>query len=580
MPRYFVVRWRLLRRLAPFLKSVRLALTTSLCVRALQFAVALAPPLLLRSFVDDVIIGGSIGLVVWLLLGFLAAFAAETALKAAEVAARHRVAARLTVRMRHRNCEAALMTGRTVGSGDLKRAVEEDVTHIDGVLQDHILGTLLVGIRLLVLATILIAMSWQLALIGFALAGGISLISGRLARGARETGVAMRRADGIWDNWLTRSLRGWMEIKTLQLEQRETDAVLRVRVPAQQAAGRLNLARWSNRAMGQAVDELATRAALYFVGAVMIFAGQITAGILIAVVRYYSSFVEDVQALRENNIAFHEAAAAVERALALHAEHPLEEIRTDEWIGQRSAKPVSVRVAEATFRGEGGVPVVERATVDIRAGAFVCIAGESGSGKTTLTRLIAGELEPASGDVLLDDVPTTSLSRRVLQDSFAWVGDDSSVLNITIRDNLLLASPRAPDGELWTALARASFEEEVRSLPDGLSTLIGERGMKLSGGQRQRLLLARALLLDRAGLLLDEATSQVDPRADLTIQSSLRRLRGTKTVITIAHRLDTVSAADQLVVMKAGRIVVQGDHEEIESTDPYRRLFESQMGAI
>ncbi len=580
MPRYFVVRWRLLRRLAPFLKSVRLALTTSLCVRALQFAVALAPPLLLRSFVDDVIIGGSIGLVVWLLLGFLVAFAAETALKAAEVAARHRVAARLAVRMRHRNCEAALMTGRTVGSGDLKRAVEEDVTHIDGVLQDHILGTLLVGIRLLVLATILIAMSWQLALIGLALAGGISLISGRLARGARETGVAMRRADGIWDNWLTRSLRGWMEIKTLQLEQRETDAVLRVRVPAQQAAGRLNLARWSNRAMGQAVDELATRAALYFVGAVMIFAGQITAGILIAVVRYYSSFVEDVQALRENNIAFHEAAAAVERALALHAEHPLEEIRTDEWIGQRSAKPVSVRVAEATFRGEGGVPVVERATVDIRAGAFVCIAGESGSGKTTLTRLIAGELEPASGDVLLDDVPTTSLSRRVLHDSFAWVGDDSSVLNITIRDNLLLASPRAPDGELWKALARASFEDEVRSLPDGLSTLIGERGMKLSGGQRQRLLLARALLLDRAGLLLDEATSQVDPRADLTIQSSLRRLRGTKTVITIAHRLASVKAAEAIVVLEEGRVTATGTHAQLMAGSPaYRHLFAKQDSA-
>ena len=580
MPRYFVVRWRLLRRLAPFLKSVRLALTTSLCVRALQFAVALAPPLLLRSFVDDVIIGGSIGLVVWLLLGFLVAFAAETALKAAEVAARHRVAARLAVRMRHRNCEAALMTGRTVGSGDLKRAVEEDVTHIDGVLQDHILGTLLVGIRLLVLATILIAMSWQLALIGLALAGGISLISGRLARGARETGVAMRRADGIWDNWLTRSLRGWMEIKTLQLEQRETDAVLRVRVPAQQAAGRLNLARWSNRAMGQAVDELATRAALYFVGAVMIFAGQITAGILIAVVRYYSSFVEDVQALRENNIAFHEATAAVERALALHAEHPLEEIRTDEWIGQRSAKPVSVRVAEATFRGEGGVPVVERATVDIRAGAFVCIAGESGSGKTTLTRLIAGELEPASGDVLLDDVPTTSLSRRVLHDSFAWVGDDSSVLNITIRDNLLLASPRAPDGELWKALARASFEDEVRSLPDGLSTLIGERGMKLSGGQRQRLLLARALLLDRAGLLLDEATSQVDPRADLTIQSSLRRLRGTKTVITIAHRLASVKAAEAIVVLEEGRVTATGTHAQLMAGSPaYRHLFAKQDSA-
>lgn len=205
---------------------------------------------------------------------------------------------------------------------------------------------------------------------------------------------------------------------------------------------------------------------------------------------------------------------------------------------------------------------------------------ESGSGKTALTRLIAGELEPASGEVLLDGVPTTSLSRRVLQDSFAWVGDDSSVLNITIRDNLLLASPRAPDGELWKALARASFEEEVRSLPDGLSTLIGERGMKLSGGQRQRLLLARALLLDRAGLLLDEATSQVDPRADLKIQRSLRRLRGTKTVITIAHRLASVKAAEATIVLEEGRVTATGTHAQLMAGSPaYRHLFAKQDSA-
>ncbi len=577
MPRYVVVRWRLLKRLAPFLKSVRLVLAASLCARALQFAAALAPPLLLRSFVDDVIIGHRTGLVVWLLLGFLAAFAAETALKAVELAARNRVAARLALRIRHHNCEAALMTGTAVGSGDLKRSVEEDVAQIDGVLQEHILGTLLVGIRLLVLAAILATMSWHLALIGFVLAGAISLISGRLARGARETGVAMRRADGLWDNWLTRSLRGWMEIKTLQLERRQTDAVLQVRLPAQQAGGKLNLVRWSNRAMGQAVDELATRAALYFVGAVMIFAGQITAGTLIAFVRYYSSFVEDVQALRENNIAFHEAAAAVHRALALHAEHSLKEIRTDEWVGRRPATPIRVKVAEATYRGEGGVPVVDQATLDIRAGAFVCITGASGSGKTTLTRLMAGDLRPTSGDVLLDDVPTAAMSRRHLHDAFACVGDDSSVLNITIRDNLLLASPRARDGELWTALASASFAEEVRALPDGLGTLIGERGVKLSGGQRQRLLLARALLLDRSGLLLDEATSQVDPRADLEIQNSLKRLRGTKTVITIAHRHASVRAAESIAVLEDGRVTATGTHEELMEDSPaYRHLFAKQ----
>ena len=579
-PRYFALRLRLLRRLAPVLTSARWALAASLAARAGRLAVALAPPLLLRSFVDDVIVGHRFGLVTWLLLGFLAVFAVETALQCAELAARNRAAGRIALRIRHRNLEAALMTGAAVGAGDLKRAVEEDVTHIEGMLQEHILGTLLAGIRLLALAAILTVMSWQLALIGFAFAAAISLISGRLAKGARATGVAMRRADGVWDNWLTRSLRGWMEIKTLQLERRETDAVSRVRIPAQQAAGRLNLMRWSNRAMGTAVDELATRAVLYFVGAVLIFAGAITAGVLIAFVRYYAAFVEDVQALRENNIAFHEAAAAVERALALHAGHPLDRIRAHEWVARGPARPVSVAVSDATYLGEHRGPVVDRATLRIPAGAFVCMTGPSGSGKTTLTRLIAGDLRPAAGSVRLDGVPTTAMPPRALRDTFARVGDDSAVLNISIRDNLLLAAPGAADGDLWEALAAASFEREIRSLPNGLDTLIGERGMKLSGGQRQRLLVARALLLDRAGLLLDEATSQVDPRADQAIQNRLRGLSGGKTVITVAHRLASVQAAAAIFVIEDGRVTARGTHDRlIADSAAYRRLFASQASA-
>lgn len=580
MPRYFALRARLLRRLAPVLTSARWALAASLAARAGRLAAALAPPLLLRSFVDDVIVGHRFGLVAWLLIGFLAVFAVETALHCVELAARNRGASRIALRIRHRNLEAALMTGAAAGAGDLKRAVEEDVTHVEGVLQEHVLGTLLAGVRLLALAAILTAMSWQLALIGFAFAAAISLISGRLAKGARATGVAMRRASGVWDNWLARSLRGWMEIKTLQLERRETDAVSRVRIPALQAAGRLNLMRWSNRAMGTAVDELAARAVLYFVGAVLIFAGSITAGVLIAFVRYYAAFVEDVQALRENNIAFHEAAAAVERALALHAGHPLDRIRAHEWGARGPARPVSVAVSGAAYFGEHGAPVVDRATLKIPAGAFVCMTGPSGGGKTTLTRLIAGDLAPAAGSVLLDGVPTTAMPPRALRDTFARVGDDSAVLNISIRDNLLLAAPGASDGDLWKALAAAAFERELRSLPGGLDTLIGERGMKLSGGQRQRLLVARALLLDRAVLLLDEATSQVDPRADQEIQNRLRGLSGGKTVITVAHRLASVQAAAAIYVIEGGRVTAHGAHDRLMADSAaYRRLFASQASA-
>ena len=191
--------------------------------------------------------------------------------------------------------------------------------------------------------------------------------------------------------------------------------------------------------------------------------------------------------------------------------------------------------------------------------------------------MLAGELAADSGSVLVDGEPIQSLSERERFDTFAYVGDDSTVLNISVRENLLLAEAALPDHELRRALGIVAMEEEVEAMDDGLDTLIGERGTKLSGGQRQRLLLARAILSDRPILVLDEATSQVDPRTDARVHGALQRLRSRKSVITISHRLSTVLNADSIAVIDRGRLVATGTHADLlASSQEYRRLFARQ----
>lgn len=205
---------------------------------------------------------------------------------------------------------------------------------------------------------------------------------------------------------------------------------------------------------------------------------------------------------------------------------------------------------------------VKEASFVLPAGTTTALVGVSGAGKSTMVDLLIGLLTPKEGDILVDGRPLTEILRP-WRNSIGYVPQDALLFNASIRDNLLWASPDAPEEGLWEALRLASVDSFVSSLPDGLDTVVGDRGVRLSGGERQRVVLARALLRKPSVLILDEATSSLDSENEKRIQQAVENLQGKMTIVVIAHRISTIRNADRILVLEQGRILEQGNYESL-----------------
>ena len=241
---------------------------------------------------------------------------------------------------------------------------------------------------------------------------------------------------------------------------------------------------------------------------------------------------------------------------------------------QRGAKLAFEQVGfRHSARSQGLVGVSFRAV----PGTTVAVVGPSGAGKSTMVRLAMRLIDPQEGVVRLDGCDLRDLTQTSLRRAVALVPQDVALFNDTIRVNIGFGRPEANDQEVWAAADAAELGDFIRSLPEGIDTKVGERGLKLSGGERQRVGLARALIADPRLLILDEATSALDSRTEAAIQATLRRARQGRTTLVVAHRLSTIADADLILVIKAGRIVEQGDHAGLlEQDGEYASLWRRQ----
>jgi ABC-type multidrug transport system fused ATPase/permease subunit len=235
-----------------------------------------------------------------------------------------------------------------------------------------------------------------------------------------------------------------------------------------------------------------------------------------------------------------------------------------------------VRLEEVRFSYDPGVPVLDGISFEISPGESVGLVGGTGAGKSTLLDLLLGVLEPDAGRILIDGCPLGDVKRH-WQDLIGYVPQTSVIFDDTIRANVAFGQPRdlVSDDQVWDALRQAQFEQEVRTLEQGLDTMVGEAGTRLSGGQRQRLGVARALYGRPHVLLLDEATSALDNETEHRLSQVLEALRGQMTMVTIAHRLSTVRRCDRVLYLEAGRLVAQGSFSELNASIPgFARLVE------
>jgi ABC-type multidrug transport system fused ATPase/permease subunit len=225
-----------------------------------------------------------------------------------------------------------------------------------------------------------------------------------------------------------------------------------------------------------------------------------------------------------------------------------------------------------------GPPVLDGVDLDVPAGRTVALIGPTGSGKTTLTQLVPRFADPTAGRVLLDGADVRDLRLADLRQAVGMVSQDPFLFSTTIRENIAYGRPEATDEEVRRAAGMAQAAGFIEALPDGYDTVVGERGLTLSGGQRQRVAIARALITDPRVLVLDEATASVDASTEREIQQALREVMRGRTTLVIAHRLSTLSLADELVVLEEGRIVARGTHAELYGTsDLYREIHDGGL---
>ena len=222
-----------------------------------------------------------------------------------------------------------------------------------------------------------------------------------------------------------------------------------------------------------------------------------------------------------------------------------------------------VQFQGVSLRYDGAAPALENVRLDVPEGQTVALVGPTGSGKTSLVALVARLYDPSAGEVVVDGVDVRSVDVDSLRHEIAFVADDSFLFSTTVAENIAYANSEATREEIEVAARRAQAHAFISALPDGYDTLIGERGLTLSGGQRQRVAIARALVADPRILILDDATSSVDATTEAEIKQGLREAMRGRTTFVVAHRLSTISLADQIVVLDEGRIVDCGTHEEL-----------------
>jgi ATP-binding cassette, subfamily B, bacterial len=249
-------------------------------------------------------------------------------------------------------------------------------------------------------------------------------------------------------------------------------------------------------------------------------------------------------------------------------------------FGYPAADKVSLASLEevSVLDNRGGVEVIHDVSFRAEPGQVVALVGSSGAGKSTIAQLVTRLYDADDGVVAIGGVDVRDLSFASLRATIGLVTQDGHLFHTSVRENLLLAKESAAEDELWECLRRARLDALVASLPDGLDTVVGERGYRLSGGERQRLTIARLLLAHPRVVILDEATAHLDSTSEIAVQAALAEALAGRTALVIAHRLSTVVAADLILVVEAGRIVERGRHEDLLAVGGrYAELYRTQF---
>ena len=461
--------------------------------------------------------------------------------------------------------------------GSMVSRVTSDVDQISQFLQTGGVILLLSSGQLLVSTVVMVAYSWQLALVVL-LAFGPAVVVIRLFQ-KRLAAVygAVRERTGVMLGAVAESVVGATVIRAYGVSrrtERRLDASIERLRSAQQTALRASVISFSSGELGAGL----ALAAVVIVGVLLGAHGGLTVGTLTAFLFLVTLFIQPVQIATDVLNDAQNAVAGWRRVLDVLDIDP--DVADPDRAGVALPPgPLSVRFDGVSFRYPGGPIVLADVDLSLAARTKVAVVGETGSGKTTFAKLLTRLMDPVQGEVLLSGTPLRSVRFSSLRSRVVMVPQDGFLFDATIAENVRFAAPELTADDLRLAFDELGLADWVAGLPHGLDTPVGERGEALSVGERQLVALVRAYVADPDLLVLDEATSAVDPATEVRLQRALDLVTRGRTTVAIAHRLSTAQAADEVIVVDAGRVVQRGTHAELVEDEGsiYAKLYASWL---
>ncbi|MFJ4099684.1 ABC transporter ATP-binding protein [Amycolatopsis japonica] len=589
-----------LRRVARFARPHWRRLLIFLVLTVVSAVLAVSTPVLAGKVVDAIVGGHDVTLVVWLAVVIAALALIDAGLGLAERAQSSRIGEgiildlRLAVYRHVQRMPVAFFTRTRTGA--LVSRLNNDVIGAQRTFTATLSGLVTNVIQLALSLVVMVTLSWQVTLLALVLLPVFILPTRRLGR--RMAGL-QREAGGLNASMTTQmterfSAPGATLVKLFGDPEREAGEfgarAGRVRDIGVRTA---MLTRWFLTSL-TTVSALA-QALVYGLGGYLALTGALAPGTVVALALLLTRLYSPLTALANVRVDVMTALVSFERVFEVLDLKPMIEEKPDprrvpegpvsvEFSDVRFGYPAADRYSLAsleevsTLDHRGGEEVLHGISFRAEPGQMVALVGSSGAGKSTIASLLPRLYDVDAGSVRLSDVDVRELSFASLRETVGVVTQDGHLFHDTIRANLEYARPGVTDDEIWAALEKARLGELIRELPDGLETVVGERGYRLSGGERQRLTIARLLLAQPKVVVLDEATAHLDSQSEAAVGEALTDALDGRTALVIAHRLSTVRAADQILVIEHGEIVERGTHEELLAREGrYASLYLTQF---
>jgi ATP-binding cassette, subfamily B, bacterial len=569
------------------LRAYRWQLAIGTLVMIVGVAVGLIPPLLIRALIDSAIPQHNFKLVLLLGAG-LVLFPVGSALLGLgqnylSIVIAQGLIADLRERLYRHIQKLGLEFFTWTRSGEIHSRFLNAAGGLQNVLTQSFLGTFANLITLVGALVIMISIDWRLALIT---AVALPAFAFPILHFGQRRYSAMERAQAALSELSvvleeTLSLSGAIVVKSFGTQEREAGRFDAVNTSARrEQVKQLLEGQW----LSVVVQSMAALgpALLYTYGAYLVITHQVALGTIVAFATYLAQLYAPASSLAGANATLLGGLALFDRVFQ-YLEIP---VSVPEPAVPRPLPPVpaeGITFAGVHFSYPGRAShkeVLHDVSFTAPLGQLTALVGPSGAGKTTILSLAARFYDPTRGTIRLDGIALPEIAQHDLRSRLALVTQELFLFHASLRENICYGAPAAPRAALDAVVEAAQLQDLIDRLPEGLDTIVGERGYRLSGGEKQRVAIARALLCQAPYLLLDEATSSLDSQVERRIQAALEKLVEGRTVIAIAHRLSTVQRADQILVVRQGRIVERGTHTSLlRQSGLYQQLYSAQFAA-